>query len=85
LDDNQGGCYVRSKSVDAFEAQHGAVEFTRLLENKIIPLLRKQKGFEDEITPSSRAERKRLALVCGTSKSLLSGERQAALSRIPFE
>ena len=28
----------------------GAPEFTRLLEKEIIPLLRKQKGFRDEIT-----------------------------------
>ena len=30
-------------------ANYGA-EFTRLIENEIIPLLRKQKGFRDEIT-----------------------------------
>jgi hypothetical protein len=29
---------------------HGVVEFTRRLENDILPLLRKQKGFQDEIT-----------------------------------
>ncbi len=29
---------------------NSVAEFTRTLENEIIPLLRKQKGFEDEIT-----------------------------------
>jgi heme-degrading monooxygenase HmoA len=29
---------------------NSAAEFTRLIENEIIPLLRKQKGFRDEIT-----------------------------------
>lgn len=29
---------------------HCAVEFTRALEDEVIPLLRKQKGFQDEIT-----------------------------------
>ena len=29
---------------------NSAQEFTRLIENEIIPLLRKQKGFRDEIT-----------------------------------
>ena len=28
----------------------GAKEFTRMLENEVIPVLRKQKGFKDEIT-----------------------------------
>jgi hypothetical protein len=36
----------------------GAAEFTRIFEGEIIPLLRKQKGFEDEINfiASERAE-----------------------------
>lgn len=29
---------------------NGAPEFTRTLENEVIPMLRKQKGFRDEIT-----------------------------------
>jgi hypothetical protein len=29
---------------------NSVTEFTRMLENEIIPLLRKQKGFQDEIT-----------------------------------
>jgi heme-degrading monooxygenase HmoA len=29
---------------------NGAQEFTRTLENEVIPMLRKQKGFKDEIT-----------------------------------
>jgi hypothetical protein len=29
---------------------NSAVEFTRIIENEVIPLLRKQKGFRDEIT-----------------------------------
>jgi heme-degrading monooxygenase HmoA len=29
---------------------NSAAEFTRVIENEIIPLLRKQKGFRDEIT-----------------------------------
>jgi heme-degrading monooxygenase HmoA len=29
---------------------NSAAEFTRVIENKIIPLLRKQKGFRDEVT-----------------------------------
>jgi len=29
---------------------NSAAEFTRTLENQVIPLLRKQKGFQDEIT-----------------------------------
>jgi len=29
---------------------NSAPEFTRTLENEIIPVLRKQKGFKDEIT-----------------------------------
>jgi heme-degrading monooxygenase HmoA len=29
---------------------NSAAEFTRIIENEIIPLLRKQKGFRDEIT-----------------------------------
>jgi heme-degrading monooxygenase HmoA len=30
--------------------ENSAAEFTRVIENEIIPLLRKQKGFRDEVT-----------------------------------
>src|SRR5258707_14700068 len=32
------------------KAANSAPEFNRIIENKILPLLRKQKGFRDEIT-----------------------------------
>jgi heme-degrading monooxygenase HmoA len=37
---------------------NGAAEYTRLLEKEVIPLLRKQQGFKDEISfvPSNGAE-----------------------------
>ena len=36
---------------DSFRLKPNSVaEFTRTLENEVIPLLRKQKGFQDEIT-----------------------------------
>ena len=37
-------------------------EFTQTLENEILPLLRKQKGFEDEITLASREGKKAVAI-----------------------
>ena len=45
------------------------VEFTQTIENEILPLLRKQHGFQDEIVfiaPGS--ERKWSLSVCGTRK-----------------
>jgi len=37
-------------------------EFTQTLENEILPLLRKQNGFEDEITLASREGKKAVAI-----------------------
>ena len=39
-----------SRSVSMRLKPNNGAEFTRTLENEIIPLLRKQKGFQDEIT-----------------------------------
>src|SRR5207247_10268876 len=39
-----------SRSVSLRLKPNNVAEFTRTLENEIIPLLRKQKGFQDEIT-----------------------------------
>jgi len=41
-------------------------EFTRRLEKDILPMLRKQKGFQDESRSLRRAGRKRSQSVCGT-------------------
>ena len=39
-----------TRSVSLRLKPNNVAEFTRTLENEIIPLLRKQKGFQDEIT-----------------------------------
>ena len=39
-----------ARSVSMHLKANNVTEFTRALENEIIPLLRKQKGFQDEIT-----------------------------------
>src|SRR6266581_902636 len=39
-----------SRSVSMRLKPNNVAEFTRALENEVIPLLRKQKGFQDEIT-----------------------------------
>src|SRR5437899_13022316 len=39
-----------ARHVSMYLKPHSATEFTRMIENEIIPLLRKQKGFKDEIT-----------------------------------
>src|SRR5712692_10664664 len=39
-----------ARSVSMHLKPNSVTEFTRTLENEIIPLLRKQKGFQDEIT-----------------------------------
>src|SRR6059058_2775416 len=39
-----------ARSVSLRLKPNSVAEFTRTLENEIIPLLRKQKGFQDEIT-----------------------------------
>ena len=39
-----------ARHVSMYLKPHSATEFTRMIENEIIPLLRKEKGFKDEIT-----------------------------------
>ena len=39
-----------ARSVSMHLKPNSVAEFTRTIENEIIPLLRKQKGFQDEIT-----------------------------------
>src|SRR2546427_7292533 len=39
-----------ARHVSMYLKPHSATDFTRMIENEIIPLLRKQKGFQDEIT-----------------------------------
>ena len=39
-----------ARTVSIHLKTNSAAEFTKTLENQIIPLLRKQKGFQDEIT-----------------------------------
>jgi len=39
-----------ARSVSLHLKPNSVAEFTRALENEVIPLLRKQKGFQDEIT-----------------------------------
>jgi heme-degrading monooxygenase HmoA len=39
-----------ARTVSIHLKANSAAEFTKTLENQIIPLLRKQKGFQDEIT-----------------------------------
>jgi len=46
-------------------------EFTQRLEKDILPLLRKQKGFQDEITSWVRAAPRHLESVCGTLRKML--------------
>jgi len=41
---------VFARSVSIKLKANGAPEFSRLIENEILPLLRKQSGFRDEIT-----------------------------------
>ena len=41
-------------------------EFTQTLEREVIPLLRKQKGFRDEITFVALGGKEALESVCGT-------------------
>jgi hypothetical protein len=43
-------------------------EFTQRLEKDILPLLRKQKGFQDEITFVAQVAGKRSESVCGTRR-----------------
>src|SRR5438445_3461031 len=39
-----------ARHVSMYLKPHSATEFTRMIENEILPLLRKEKGFQDEIT-----------------------------------
>ncbi len=39
-----------ARSVSIRLKTNGVAEFTRLIENEALPLLRKQKGFQDELT-----------------------------------
>src|SRR6266581_5648946 len=48
LDNSGVAMFARTVTVNL--KANSAAEFTRTLENQIIPLLRKQKGFQDEIT-----------------------------------
>src|SRR5438105_15505841 len=48
-------------------------EFTRTMKNLIIPLLRKQKGFMDEITLITRAGTKGVGTSCGNRKKNAAG------------
>jgi heme-degrading monooxygenase HmoA len=43
---------VFARNVSIHLKPNTLTEFMRTMENEIIPLLRKQKGFQDEITPS---------------------------------
>ena len=44
-------------------------DYTRALENEILPLLRKQKGFKDEITLSNPGSQDVVAISLGESKT----------------
>ena len=51
----------------AFQLKPGrASEFTKVLETDVIPVLRKQKGFQDEITFVADGERKPSESVLGS-------------------
>src|SRR5215470_9785142 len=45
-------------------------DYTRTFESEILPLLRKQKGFEDEITLSNPGSLDAIASVCGRTKPM---------------
>ena len=44
-------------------------DYTRMLENEILPLLRKQKGFEDEITLSNAGSLDAIAISLWENKA----------------
>jgi len=46
----------------------GVAEFTRKLEKDVIPLLRKQNGFQDEITFVATDRKEAFESVCGTGR-----------------
>ncbi len=45
-------------------------DYTRTFEKEVLPLLRKQSGFKDEITFSSPGDQRSLRSVCGTTKPM---------------
>ena len=47
---------------------NSVAEFTQRIEKDILPLLRKQNGFQDEITFVGPGETKRSESVCGITK-----------------
>jgi hypothetical protein len=55
--------HFRVKSLDM------AADFTRILENEILPLLRKQTGFKGEITLSNPGNLERISISLWESKS----------------
>ena len=52
--------YTRNVSIKL--KADSAKEFTRMLENEVIPVLRKQKGFKDEITLVAPARNEAVAI-----------------------
>jgi hypothetical protein len=57
-----------ARTVSIHLRPNSVAEFTQTIETEILPLLRKQKGFEDELTSSSRAEGRPSRRVCGIGK-----------------
>jgi len=60
----------------------GAQAFKQKIENEIVPLLRKQKGFLDEITFLYQAEKKFMPSVCGRLRNT---QRHTTVERIPSD
>jgi hypothetical protein len=48
--ENQGECQCFARRIYMHLKPNSVAEFTRRLEKDVLPLLRKQKGFQDEIT-----------------------------------
>ena len=51
-----------ARQVSMYLKPHSVAEFTRTIENEVIPLLRKQKGFKDEITFVTPNEREAVGI-----------------------
>ena len=45
-------------------------DYTRTFENQILPLLRKQKGFKEEITLCNPGSRMQFQSVCGRTRTM---------------
>ncbi len=45
-------------------------DYTNTFENQVLPLLRKQKGFKEEITLCNPARRMRFQSVCGSTRAM---------------